>query len=173
MAFCAGIVVAAKLRRDSQTKNDCLACEPLPGAAVRVRVGRLGLVKPGNPCDPQRAKAIVLQLLIGRDDTTDLRRSDAVPAVCSFNLRIRDLLIAVTLRDARRCDPALISMGRESVMTTFTVTKQPGYGHILADASIKAKSSALTVSHRDDHDQAPFAAPNARPLFSDGRSKPK
>jgi hypothetical protein len=39
-------------------QNDCLACEPLPRAAVRVSVGRWDTESPANPCDPQSAKAI-------------------------------------------------------------------------------------------------------------------
>jgi len=32
-------------------------------------------------------------------------------------------------------------------MTTFTVIKEPGYGYIVADASIKAKSFAMIPAH--------------------------
>jgi hypothetical protein len=38
-------------------------------------------------------------------------------------------------------------MERESIMTTFTVIKEPGYGYIVADASIKAKSFAMIPAH--------------------------
>ena len=36
---------------------------------------------------------------------------------------------------------------RKSVMTAFTVIKEPGYGYIVADASIKAKSFAMIPAH--------------------------
>jgi hypothetical protein len=38
-------------------------------------------------------------------------------------------------------------MERESVMTTFTVIREQGYGYIVADASIKAKSFAMIPAH--------------------------
>jgi hypothetical protein len=47
-------------------------CEPLPGAAVRVRAGRWDSESPANPCDPQGAEAIALQqsLIQGEENET-------------------------------------------------------------------------------------------------------
>jgi hypothetical protein len=38
-------------------------------------------------------------------------------------------------------------MERAGVMTTVTAIKEPGYGYIVADASIKAKSFAMIPAH--------------------------